>query len=121
MRAYWGERERSISSEGELSATVAELRRGEPTMLFLEVPGGPTLVVGVGNAESVLTFVEPDGTSFHSRGDISRRGRLRFWCRGQLDEFMEEMAVPESLALAAAEEFVKTKERPSSIRWEADW
>ena len=44
-----------------------------------------------------------------------------FLCRDQIDEFMAEAAIPESTALEAAEEFVATQKRPSSVKWEADW
>lgn len=41
----------------------------------------------------MLTFVEPDGTSFHSLGDTERKRFPHFLCRDQVDEFMMEMAV----------------------------
>lgn len=55
-----------------------------------------------------------------SRVDPSRRERL-FLCRDQIDEFMAEMAVPEGEAVAAAEVFVATAERPPGVTWESDW
>ena len=122
MKARWGVGERTVVSVDDLSAAMMAIENGgQPTMLFLEEPGGPTLVLGIGLSESVLTFVETDGASFHSRGDVSRKGRLQFWCRDQLDEFMEEMAVPLEVARRAASEFVRTKARPTAVLWEADW
>jgi hypothetical protein len=52
-----------------------------------------TLVVGLGHSESALSFLEHGGATFHNVGDLGRTGRLRFWCRDQLDEFMAEMVV----------------------------
>jgi len=90
-------------------------------MLFLEHENGKTLVVGLGHGESVLSFVEHGGATFHSVGDLGRTGCLRFWCRDQLDEFMAEMAIPELVAVRAAFEFFRTGDRPVEITWEADW
>ena len=90
-------------------------------MVFLEAKNGKILVFGVGLDESVLTFMEPDGTSFHSLGDRERKGYLHFLCRDQIDEFMTEMAVSERDALVAAEQFLATSERPSVVVWEPDW
>jgi hypothetical protein len=69
----------------------------------------------------VLTYVEQDGTSFHSVGDVNRRGHVQFLCCGQMDDFMLEMAIPEKVALLAAEEFVLTQRMPASVAWEADF
>lgn len=90
-------------------------------MIFLEAEGGRTFVFGIGRGESVLTFWDPDGTSFHSLGDVTRKGHLQFVCRDQVDDFMAEMAVPERAAIAAAEEFLATGERPCAVTWEPDW
>jgi hypothetical protein len=69
MKATWGEEEATIGSREELDAVVLAIRRsGQPTMVFLEAESGKVLVFGVGHDESVLTFAEPDGTSFHSLG-----------------------------------------------------
>ena len=90
-------------------------------MLFLEDDNKTTLVVGIGNAESVVALIERDGTSFHSLGDPNRAGLLQFWCRDQYDDFLAETAIPEADAISAAFEFVRTRARPSGIRLEADW
>ena len=90
-------------------------------MPIVEHGSGATLVVGIGAPESVLTYIEPDGTSFHSVGDTSRVGRLQFLCRNQVDEFMEEMAIPEETALSALFHFMAAGARPNNIQWEADW
>jgi hypothetical protein len=122
MKACWGSSATEIATRDELRAIAAAIRAsGQPTMLFLEADNGKTLVVGLGHEESVLTFVEPDGGSFHSRGDTEREGFLSFLCRDQVDEFMAEMAVPEGDAVVAAEAFVETAERPPGVTWEADW
>jgi hypothetical protein len=123
MKARWGgENERAVNSRDELNVVIDDVRRsGQPTMIFLMAENGTILVFGVGLDESVLTFMEPDGTSFHSLGDRERRGYLRFLCRDQIDEFMTEMAVPEREALVAAEQFLATNERPSVVVWEPDW
>src|SRR5262245_17710580 len=122
IRATWGEQSGDVSRNDELSAIIESIRlSGQPTMLFLEHESGKTLVIGIGREESVLTLVEDDGTSYQSLGDTNRSGRLIFLCRDQLDEFMEEMAVPEQDAIRAAHEFVQTGKTPTMIRWEPDW
>ncbi len=122
MKASWGERTSVVTSRAELEAVRREIdTSGQPTMLFLQVGDGRCLVLGLGAPESVMTYVEPGGRSFHSLGDIGRKGHLVFLNRDQLDEFMAEMAIPTTVALDAAVEFVETGERPSSVRWEADW
>lgn len=122
MKANWGANESSVYSPNDLRLVVESVRSsGQPTMIFLEAEDGRILVFGVGREESVLTFVEDDGTSFHSLGDRERKGFLEFLCRDQVDEFMTEMAVPEHAAIAAAEQFLATNERPSRVTWEADW
>ena len=90
-------------------------------MLFLEQDSGSTLVLGLGAPESVLTFVHEDGSSYHSCGDAQRRDMLKFWCREQLDDFGAEMAIAESVAIAAAHEFYAKGTQPSNLEWEADW
>jgi hypothetical protein len=122
MKASWGENELLVNSPSDLDIVVDSVRRsGQPTMVFLEEEDGTCLVFGVGRLESVLTFAEPDGTSFHSLGDRDRKGYLHFLCRDQIDEFMAEMAVSEHAALKAAEQFVETRKLPSAVVWEADW
>jgi hypothetical protein len=46
---------------------------------------------------------------------------LKFWCRGQIDDFLAEAAIPEQAAIDAAVEFMVEGRVPSSVRWEADW
>jgi hypothetical protein len=121
MNAYWDDRREVIASDVELGATIAALRElGRPTILFLEDRQG-CLALGVGEVLSVLSFVRANGESQHSLGDPTRKGVVRFWCRGQLDDFLAETAVPEADALAAAYEFLRTGQRPSSVQWESDW
>lgn len=122
MKASWGPNEALVQSQRELDVVVDDVRRSrQPTMVFLEAENGRALVFGVGLGESVLTFTEPDGTSFHSVGDRHREGYLHFLCRDQIDEFMTEMAVPEHKALLAAAQFLATGDRPSEVQWEPDW
>ncbi len=122
MNASWGDRNGFITSRAELEAVEREIvATAQPTMLFLTAEDRRCLVVGLGAPESVLTYVEPYARSFHSLGDIDRKGYLIFLNRSQLDEFMAEMAIPTPLAFEAAVEFVETGERPSRVRWEADW
>lgn len=122
MKASWGVLEKDVESLEELVEICEAIRAsGEPTMLFLEADSGRTFVFGIGQGESVLTFWEPDGTSFHSLGDAARRGHLRFLCRDQADEYLAEMAVPEQAALTAAAQFLATGDRPSAVTWEPDW
>jgi hypothetical protein len=122
MKASWGGTETTVNSAHDLKTVIASVRKsGRPTMVFLEATNGNVLVFGVGQDESVLTFAEPDGTSFHSLGDRERKGYLHFQCRDQMDEFMTESAVPEGDALIAAEQFLATSERPSAVPWEPDW
>lgn len=109
----------SLDQLRSVMGSVADLPA--PTMLFLEDDGGATLVVGLGAPETVLCFVEPDGTSFHSVGDLSRTGTLVFSCRSQPDEFPEEMAVPTSVGIHAAESFFENRAKPGNVSWEADW
>ena len=90
-------------------------------MVFFEHENRSRLVVGMGGMESVLTFVDERERSYHSLGDRYRTGTMAFLCRGQRDDFLQEMAVPEPLAIEAALEFLETGTRPSGIEWEADW
>ena len=122
MKANWNIHESVLSSRDDLYNVIDGIRNSkQPTMVFLEADNGRMLVFGVGSTESVLTFAEPDGSSYHSLGNPERKGHLLFLCRDQVDEFMAEMAVPEDDALRAAEEFFSTQERPEGIVWEADW
>lgn len=109
----------SLDQLRSVMGSVADL--STPTMLFLEDDEGATLVVGLGARETVLCFVEPDGTSFRSVGDLSRTGTLVFSCRSQPDEFPEEMAVPTSVGIHAAESFFENRAKPDDVAWEADW
>ena len=90
-------------------------------MLFLESFTGSTLVIGVGAKDSILTFAEKDGTTFHSVGDLRRTGCLQFRCRDTLDDFQAEMAIPEKQAISAVLEFFETGARPQVVKWEPDW
>jgi hypothetical protein len=122
MKANWGDNEAAISSSDELRALINDVRNtGQPTMVFLEADDRTVLVFGIGREESVLSFVAPDGTSFHSLGDRDRKGYQMFLCRDQIDEFMNEMAVPEPDAISAAEHFLVTREQPPQVTWEPDW
>lgn len=123
MSAHWtANPPREIHSREELIGTIEVVRAvKEPTMLFLERSDGYSLILGLGSAQSVLTLVEPNGTTLHSLGDAQRSGTLRFWCRDQVDEFLAEMAVPESVAVDAALAFFSSTEMPPNIRWERDW
>ena len=122
MKASWSDQSRPIATLQELRSLVEELRAlSFPTMVFFEHDSGRTLVVGLGHDLSVLTFVEADGASFHSRGDTSESGFLLFDCRDERQEFYREMAVPESEAIKAATAFFPAGLRPDNIDWEADW
>jgi hypothetical protein len=122
MKAYWRDEQASVETADELRRLIGRVRAlSKPTMLFLERAEGETLVVGLGASESVLSYVRTDGKTFHSLGDPDRKGVLKFWCRDQFDDFLAEMAVPESDAISAAMEFVDSREPPQAIRWEADW
>lgn len=122
MKVSWGARSAVIHSEQELVVLLAMVRAAsKPVILFVEHSSGATLAAGIGAPESVLTYVGSNGTSFHSVGDTRRLGRLQFLCRDQVDEFMEEMAVPEADAIAALLQFVEAGARPNNIQWEADW
>lgn len=126
MIAHWTDASRAVatatsSSVEELRALIDQVRAlGEPTILFVELDG-KTLALGLGAPLCPLTWVEPGGASFHCVGDLSRIGTLRFWCRDQPDEFFADLAVPEAVAIEAALAFARTAERPSNVRWEADW
>jgi hypothetical protein len=123
MKAYWTEdAHRDITSVAELDAVITDVRNlTEPRMLFLEQEDGSTLVVGFSATESVLTYVDAAGSSYHSVGDTERAGVLKFWCREQLDDFLAEMAVPAMVAVDAAYEFYTKGTRPSNLTWEGDW
>jgi hypothetical protein len=122
VKVYWEDGTRKISTEKEFHSVLDEVRgEGQPTMVFLEHDNGCSLVVGIGASQSVMTFADEFERTYHSVGDKTRTGMLLFRCRGQLDEFFEEMAVPEKAAIAAAWDFVETGNRPPGIEWEADW
>ncbi len=123
MKAFWTEHAHlNFNSSSELDDIINEVRRlPEPTMLFLESDVSSMLVLGIGAIESVLTYVDANGGTFHSVGDLKRTGVVKFRCREQLDEFLAEMAVPESVAIAAAHDFISSGDKPSNVQWEADW
>jgi hypothetical protein len=122
LTATWGEGEVTITNANELRSLVDRVRNlSEPTMLFLKAGTGSTLVLGLGAKDSVLTFIEKDGTSLHSAGTPGRTGYLKFRCRDTVDDFHAEMAVSEAQAVDAAFEFMKTGELPATLRWERDW
>lgn len=123
LKAFWDpQAPRQVDSLAELDSVVAEVSAlAKPAMLFLEAADGRMLVVGIGGEESVLTFVESDGTTFHSVGDVERPGVLQFWCRDQVDDFLAEMAVSAEQALEATRQFLATGRIPDSVQWEPDW
>jgi hypothetical protein len=123
MKAYWTELdERELSDDAGLTALIGEvLALSRPTVLFLEHDDGQTLSIGLGASETVLSYVDVGGTSFHSVGEPGREGVLKFQCRDQLDDFLAEMAVPAALGLEAAKAFVARPEQPQNVAWEADW
>jgi hypothetical protein len=122
MRARWEEVERDVASEAEFHDLVSAVRAlGEPTLVFLTHKNGCCLVVGIGGAESVLTFVDEFDSTCHSLGDRDRTGTMVFRSRGERDEVLRELAVPEQRAIEAALEFFRTGNRPSGVEWEADW
>lgn len=112
----------NVSGAEALRDLLWELRAGSaPVMVFLERDDGRMMVLGVGRDESILTYVDEGGRTYHSVGDLQRGGTMVFMCRNQPDEFMSEMAVSESSAMAAAELFFLSGERPENITWEPDW
>jgi hypothetical protein len=123
MKAYWSEGKfESLQAPEDLEAVIAAVRQmDEPTMLFLEHESGLCLVLGLGQDESVLTFAEPGGISFHSLGNAERGGTMSFMCNGELDAFANEMAIPESVAMESARIFFATGIRPENVVWESDW
>jgi hypothetical protein len=122
MKAQWGDTEAEVTTVEDLDSVVRAVEKTkQPTMVFLGAENGRVLVFGVGHNESVLTFFEPDGTSFHSLGDINRKGHFIFLCRDRVDEFMQEMAVPTADAITAAKQFLANGEQPAAVRWEGDW
>lgn len=111
----------TVSSPSELASVIETVRRlGRPTMVHME-HDGKALSLGVGGPESVLTWMDADLTSYHSVGDLSRKGRIQVWNCDQLDDFFAELAVPEQVGIDAAMAFVATGERPDNVRWEGDW
>jgi hypothetical protein len=122
VKVAWNGNEESVADAAELRALVARVRRaGRPEMLILEAGDGRWFAFGVGLDETVLSYGEADARSWHSRGDVERMDRLQFWSQGQLGDFMGEMAVAESIGLAAAEWFVTHGSKPVAVTWEADW
>ena len=123
MKAYWTEGvTREIVSANQLDELIHEVRGQKvPTMVFLEHDCGTTLVFGVGAGESILTYVDGEGRTFHSIGDVNRSGVLKFWCRDQPDDFLAEMAIPEAVAIDAAHRYREGGTRPENVEWEADW
>lgn len=123
MKAYWAEDdERELSGGADLAAAIDEvLALDRPTMLFLEHDDGQALSLGLGAKETVLSYVDVEGTSFHSVGEPGREGVLKFFCRDQVDDFLAEMAVPAAVGVEAAKAFIARPEQPQNVAWEADW
>lgn len=123
MRAQWGAGEaKRVGSVAELDELLDELSDPtSPIMVELSHPGGRSMLIGVGRSESVLQFVELDGSTFISVGDRDREGEsVTFEFAEQPSEYMPGMAVPTAQARAAARMFHATGEAPSNIEWEQD-
>jgi hypothetical protein len=110
----------SFSSVEELQTLIEKVRRlGRPTLVCLE-RDDKTLAFGVGAPESVLVWMDSDKTTWHSVGDLSRKGHIQLWNCDQLDDFLAELAVPEEVGIDAAMSFAMSGERPDNVRWESD-
>lgn len=97
--------------------------RGRPVWVFLRRRDAPAvLAIGVGASESILNYTLLDGSAaFHSVGDMSRQGYIRFWMEGDLQDHYAWSAISVEQALKAAQEYCATEQRPDGIRWEEDW
>ena len=122
MQAQWTRSTKvPLATPQELEAVIETVRRiGRPTVVYLE-RDGQTLAFGVGCTESVLTWMDRDQTTWHSVGDLARKGTIQLWSCDQLDDFFAELAVPEAVGLDAARSFAATGRRPDQVRWEGDW
>ena len=123
MRARWGEAEEEyISKVEELDSLLNLLdERKVPLIVELVHEDGSTMAVGVGAAQSVLTFFDKNNQSWAGIGD---RGRddvvLVFEFCGEPSEIPAEMALPPSVMRAAARSFFESGRRPDGIDWGPD-
>lgn len=122
MRAEWADESMAISSVSQVDQIIRDVRdSGVPTLVYIYSDNNEVLAFGIGHDESVLTFAEPSGRTFHSLGSRYREGLVQFMNVDTMDDFMLSMAVPEAVAAEAARSFVSSARRPHNVTWESDW
>lgn len=105
---------------GTFAISLAASNPDPPPMLeFYEEATGLALALGVGAAETVVTFQYTlDPPYFISLGDPTRLGVVQFCYGRQWSEYLASNLVAWEAALAALREFAATGARPSNIGWE---
>lgn len=125
MTLIWGINQRAeVGSVEELDALLdrlAEQASEHGVIVQAKHPSGTILAIGLGRAESVLTYFDRQGTSFTSVGDRERDDYLAFEFGGDVSEMMGAKAIPIHEAREAVRLFFDDGEPPSLVEWEQEW
>jgi hypothetical protein len=125
LKASWEGHSNVFESSSTLAEFLRKLRREEhPMLIELCHDRGPTLFIGVGPGDSVLTYFANDQarSSWTSVGDYDKRGdSLVFMRDGEPQEFEPALGVGFETALKAASDFLETGAQPMNLNWANDW
>ena len=109
---------------GRLRSALVRIAREEFAEVWLTVDGGPGFALLKSGDRALCLFVRSIGdagfTSRQCRGE-RRRGELEFRLTGgKVDHYPASWSVPFFRALRAADQFLRTGERPGFLRWHED-
>ena len=114
--------ERDVASPAEITEFLATFKTKmvEPTMVeFFKPETGLALAIGLGRAESVVTFQNSlDPPYYISLGDPTREGIVTFWYGDDLNEYLSRNEVPTEEAEKALLYFLENTARPPNLHWE---
>lgn len=123
----WNEHEKKELATVEdvdrlLEALHARYRGDDPQLVTVELDGGDSLAIGVGQDRSVLNYVSgsKDPPYFTSTGELDLDEPIAFMFNGSLSEFPMRNSVPMQAAREAVKEFCTTGALSPSIAWEED-
>lgn len=117
--------ESDVRAGEELEAMLDRLHEeactGQPKIIDLTADNGANLGIGLGRADSVLTFERSlDPPYFRSVSDDQAGVDpvAVFFYQGHWSEFPRRAVVPIGLAREAARQFALTGSRPTAVDWE---